>query len=223
MSATSTATGYPAGQCTAYVASKLSWVPHNWGNASGWLSDAQNDGLTVINGSSLASVQPGDVAVIGSNTSTANGKASSDGHVGIVTAVDAATGTVTLSSENWPEGDNSANLLTFNQGDIEGYIIPPAGATTPASLLSNNSSSSTPWYDQLPVVGGALTAGQSIATIGSDLLDPSTYITIAWFGISIVLVFMGVRLILNKGSGAGTVINVGKSLGKLAPEAAVAA
>jgi hypothetical protein len=163
------------------------------------------------------------VAVIGSNASTANGKASSDGHVGIVTAVDAATGTVTLSSENWPEGDDTANLLTFNQGDIEGYIIPPAGATTPASLLSNTSSSSTPWYDQLPVVGGALTAGQSIATIGSDLLDPSTYITIAWFGISIVLVFMGVRLILNKGSGAGAVINVGKSLGKLAPEAVVAA
>ncbi len=220
MSATTVA-GYPAGQCTAYVASMLSWVPKNWGNASGWLSDAQNDGLTVINGSSLASVQPGDVAVIGANASTANGKASSSGHVGIVTAVDAATGTVTLSSENWPEGDNSANLLTFNQGDIEGYIIPPAGATTPASLLS--SSSSTPWYDQLPVVGGALTAGQSIATIGSDLLDPSTYITIAWFGISVVLVFMGVRLILNKGSGAGTVVNIGKSLGKLAPEAAVAA
>ena len=56
---------------------------------------------------SLAAVHPGDVAVIAAGTRTGNGTASGDGHVGIVTAVDRRALTVTLSSENWPEGDHS--------------------------------------------------------------------------------------------------------------------
>jgi surface antigen len=123
--------GYPAGQCTAYVASRLSWIPSNWGDADEWLTDARNAGLTTIDGADLDQVQPGDVAVIAAGTSTGNGTASDDGHVGIVTSVDESAETVTLSSENWPEGDDTPRSLTFAASDIEGYIAPPAGASTP--------------------------------------------------------------------------------------------
>ena len=120
--------GYPAGQCTAYVASRLSWVPSDWGDADQWLSDATGAGFTTISGSDTDAVRPGDVAVIAADTRTRNGTASSHGHVGIVTAVDPSEGTVTLSSENWPEGDSSPTLMTFAASDIEGYIVRPPGA-----------------------------------------------------------------------------------------------
>jgi hypothetical protein len=44
---------------------------------------------------------------------------------------------VTLSSENWPEGDSQPRSLTFDTSDIEGYIEPPAGASMPASALGD--------------------------------------------------------------------------------------
>ncbi|MGD1052968.1 MAG: CHAP domain-containing protein, partial [Candidatus Dormibacteria bacterium] len=61
---TGTGTGYPAGQCTAYVASELSWIPSDWGDADLWLIDARHAGFTTISGADVAAVQPGDVAVI---------------------------------------------------------------------------------------------------------------------------------------------------------------
>jgi surface antigen len=125
------ATGYPAGECTAYVASQLSWIPADWGNAAEWLSDATRGGFTTIESSDLGAVRPGDVAVIAAGTMTTHGQASSDGHVGIVTAVDQDAATVTLSSENWPEGDATPRSLTFAASDIEGYIAPPTDATAP--------------------------------------------------------------------------------------------
>jgi surface antigen len=118
--ASSGGTGYPAGQCTAYVASQLPWIPSDWENADLWLIDARRSGFTTISGA--------DVAVIAAGAQTRNGKASDDGHVGIVTAVDQSVGTVTLSSENWPEGDTQPRSLTFATSDIDGYIVPPAGA-----------------------------------------------------------------------------------------------
>ncbi len=124
-------TGYPAGQCTAYVASQLSWIPSNWGDADEWLVDATRAGFTTLGGADLGGVRPGDVAVIGANTRTGNGRASSEGHVGVVTAVDEAARRVTISSENWPEGDDSPRLLSFAAGEIAGYILPPAGASMP--------------------------------------------------------------------------------------------
>lgn len=121
--------GYPAGQCTAYVASRLSWVPSDWGNADQWLLDASEAGFPTILGSDIDAVGPGDVAVIAAGTRTGNGTASSDGHVGIVVAVDPVAMTVTLSSENWPEGDGTPRSMTFAASDIEGYIAPPSGVT----------------------------------------------------------------------------------------------
>jgi surface antigen len=106
------------------VASQLSWIPSDWGNADLWLIDARRSGFTTISGADVAAVHPGDVAVIAAGTQTRNGKASGDGHVGIVTAVDRGAGTVILSSENWPEGDTQPRSLTFATSDIEGYIVP---------------------------------------------------------------------------------------------------
>jgi surface antigen len=140
--ASSTATGYPAGQCTAYVASQLSWIPSNWGNADEWLTDARGAGFITLSGADVGAVQPGDVAVIAAGARTRNGRASDDGHVGIVTAVDQSAGTVTLSSENWPEGDSTPTSLVFATTDIEGYVVPPAGASMPASLSATSSATS---------------------------------------------------------------------------------
>lgn len=39
--------GYIYGFCTWYVANKRSDIPNNWGNASNWLSSAQQDGFAV--------------------------------------------------------------------------------------------------------------------------------------------------------------------------------
>ncbi len=153
--ATSGATGYPAGQCTAYVASLLSWVPTDWGNADQWLSDASGAGFTTISGSDLAAVRPGDIAVMAADVQTNHGRASSNGHVGIVTAVEGSAGTVTLSSENWPEGDSSPTSLTFAASDIEGYVLAPPGASLPASLQSTSSPGVLGWYGAAPPVDGA--------------------------------------------------------------------
>ena len=113
-------TGYPAGQCTAYVASQLSWVPSDWGNADLWLIDGRRSGFTTVSGADVVAVHPGDVAVIAAGAQTRNGKASDDGHVGIVTAVDQSVGTVTLSSENWPEGDTQPRSLTVSYTHLRG-------------------------------------------------------------------------------------------------------
>lgn len=137
--ASSTSTGYPAGQCTAYVASQLSWIPSNWGNADVWLIDARRAGFTTISGTNVGAVDSGDVAVIAADARTRNGRGSDDGHVGIVTAIDRGEGTVTLSSVNWPEGDATPTSLAFATSDIEGYIVPPAGASMPASLSTTSS------------------------------------------------------------------------------------
>ncbi len=141
--APSTGTGYPAGQCTAYVASELSWIPSNWGNADMWLIDARGAGLTTLIGADVGAVQPGDVAVIAGGSDTNNGRASDDGHVGIVTAVDPAANTVTLASANWPEGDPTPTSLVFATSDIEGYIVPPAGLSIPVSVSATSLATSS--------------------------------------------------------------------------------
>jgi len=125
IAASSTSTGYPAGQCTAYVASELSWIPSDWGNADVWLIDARGAGFTTLVGADVGAVRPGDVAVIAGGAQTNHGRAADDGHVGIVTSIDATADTVTLSSANWPEGDLTPTSLTFATADIEGYIVPP--------------------------------------------------------------------------------------------------
>lgn len=140
------ATGYPPGQCTAYVASLLSWVPSTWGNADQWLSDASGAGFATIGGADLDEVHPGDVAVMAADVQTNHGRASSNGHVGIVTTVDRSAGTVTLSSENWPEGDSSPTSLAFAASDIEGYILAPAGASLPPSLRGESAPSVVGWW-----------------------------------------------------------------------------
>jgi len=127
-------TGYPAGQCTAYVASRLPWIPSDWGDADEWLSDATGAGFATIRGSDITAVLPGDVAVMAADTPTAHGRVSSSGHVGIVIALNRSAATVTLSSENWPEGDSSPTSLAFASSDIEGYILPPTSGTAPIAI-----------------------------------------------------------------------------------------
>jgi surface antigen len=146
---THSGTGYPPGQCTAYVASLLSWIPSDWGNADEWLSDASGAGFTTVSGSDLEAVRPGDVAVMAANVHTNHGRASSNGHVGIVTALDQSVGMVTLSSENWPEGDGSPSSLTFDASDIEGYVLAPAGTSMPPSLRSRSSPAVLGWAPAL--------------------------------------------------------------------------
>jgi surface antigen len=144
MSASSLAAALAEGysECTAYVASALSWVPGNWGNASQWLTDALNSGFSTTN--QLSQVQPGDIAVIAAGAQTNQGQASSAGHVAVVESVNPSAGTVVLQGANWPYGvsDTAPNDLTFDAADIAGFIEAPTGSgalpgtTTPATLTS---------------------------------------------------------------------------------------
>ena len=139
---------YPAGQCTYYVASVLSWIPTTWGNAATWLQNAEQAGLQTGGTPTV-----GAVGVIAANAHTAQGTASPEGHVGVIAAVNGDQ--VTLDSENWPEGDNQANGLVFNVSDFAGFIYPPSGAAVPntASLLGYSptpTSDDTYTWAQLP-------------------------------------------------------------------------
>jgi len=139
---------YPAGQCTYYVASVLSWIPTTWGNAATWLQNAEQAGLQTGGTPTV-----GAVGVIAANAHTAQGTASPEGHVGVIAAVNGDQ--VTLDSENWPEEDNQANGLVFNVSDFAGFIYPPSGAAVPntASLLGYSpvpTSDSGVTWDQLP-------------------------------------------------------------------------
>jgi surface antigen len=79
--------GYDYGNCTWYVATQIA-VPSNWGNAATW---AYYAGLSGWNVSSIPTV--GAIA----QTSDAAG---GEGHVGIVRAVNAATGQVEVQDMN---------------------------------------------------------------------------------------------------------------------------
>ena len=124
---TTTAPGYVAGQCTAYVASLVSWVPNNWGNASEWLANAQAAGY-----STSLSPSPGAIAVWGPN----KGGAQSDGHVALVTAVQPG-GLPSVSEMNWSNGPgvpDTRNVTSASAAGIIGYIYGPPGTTVPASV-----------------------------------------------------------------------------------------
>ena len=127
MSATTAATGYAAGQCTAYVASLLSWVPSNWGNAATWLSNAQAAGYSTGLAPSVDSI-----AVWGANA----GGAESDGHVAMVTAIQ-SNGLPTVTEMNWSNGPgvpDTRNVSSSSAAGIIGYIYGPPGTAPTASV-----------------------------------------------------------------------------------------
>lgn len=165
---------YPAGQCTYYVASVLSWIPTTWGNAATWLQNAEQAGLQTGGTPTV-----GAVGVIAANAHTARGTASPEGHVGVIAAVNGDQ--VTLDSENWPEGDNQANGLVFNVSDFAGFIYPPPGAAVPntASLLGYspipNADASDTWA-QLPSAFRTYLGTMGVTQSSWDITPTSTRI-----------------------------------------------
>ena len=83
---------YPAGQCTYYVKSVLSWVPNYLGNATDWLFTGASAGHT-INQTATA----GSVAIFRAGTAGAD---PTYGHVAVVDSVN-ANGTINISESNY--------------------------------------------------------------------------------------------------------------------------
>lgn len=115
---------YFLGQCTAYVAQLLSWVPPGLGNAYQWLVNAESQGYHTTN--NLADVVPGSIAVWPSSLPGSGGA----GHVAVVTSVQPGAGTFSVTEENFTGGpgvvDQRSNV---SAGDVQGFILPPSSAT----------------------------------------------------------------------------------------------
>lgn len=152
---------YFLGQCTAYVAQLLSWVPPGLGNAYQWLVNAESQGYQTT--TNLADVPPGAIAVYSSSLPGSGG----DGHVAVVTSTNPGAGTFDVTEENFtyptPAGssDGTPDTRTSSMQYVTGFILPPSGASAfngSAFLTSADAS------------GGATTA--SGATSGALSLSP---------------------------------------------------
>jgi hypothetical protein len=127
MSAASVAS-YVAGQCTAYVAQVLNWVPAGLGNAQDWLANAAKAGLP-----ESSTPQAGAVVVYkpGSFPATSDTPAgyydAGTGHVAVVTAVN-ADGTFKVSEMNYSNGPGKTDTRESSMADVEGFILPPGSA-----------------------------------------------------------------------------------------------
>lgn len=134
-----TVTTYPQGQCTWWVASHFPWIGPYWHNAEQWLSSAVSAGLTVGK-----TPLPNSVAVWGANMGGATG----DGHVAIVTGIQ-ANGLPIVSESNWTYGTSAPDVRAVSADSasgIIGYIYPPgtAGGSTDATLTAATLPSG--WY-----------------------------------------------------------------------------
>lgn len=113
--------GYFLGQCTAWVADNLGWIPAGLGNAGQWLANARAAGLPT-----------GSVPAPGAVVEYAPGGGySSFGHVGIVKSVDPGTGTFQVSEQNYT-GPFQTDVRTSTMADVAGFIYPPG--TNPQAL-----------------------------------------------------------------------------------------
>jgi surface antigen len=118
----SNAASYAWGNCTYYVASLLSWIPGNLGNAFQWTTNAQRDGLAV---SSMPAV--GSAVVY-----AAGGGYSSFGHVAVVDQVN-NDGTFNVEEMNFL-GLNQVDTRRSTMADVEGFILAPGNSTGSAIL-----------------------------------------------------------------------------------------
>lgn len=110
------AASYTVAQCTYFVAQLLSWVPPGLGNAKDWLANARARGLATS-----SAPAPGDVVVYG-----AGGGYSQFGHVAYVTGVNPDQ-TFNVVEENFV-APGKLDTRTSSLADVEGFILPPAGA-----------------------------------------------------------------------------------------------
>ncbi|GAK31745.1 cell wall hydrolase [Weissella oryzae SG25] len=108
-SANSGYNSYPAGQCTYYVKSALSWVGNNWGNASAWGASAQAAGHSVS-----WTPAAGTVAVFAPGLDGASGY----GHVAVVDSVN-SDGSITISEMNYAGNSGVSNRVIANPSGIQ--------------------------------------------------------------------------------------------------------
>jgi surface antigen len=158
------ALGYAWGQCTAFVAESVSWLngAQGLGNAKDWLSNAANQGYTIVSKPVV-----GAVAVFGGNTPGSGG----EGHVGVVTSI---------SGSNFGlEEANVAGLDTVDTGqytvsnpNLLGFIL-PKGDTSGASPGLSATLLST-GYGALPATGQ--TPGSAVNPSGGIDLNPLDWI-----------------------------------------------
>jgi surface antigen len=162
--------GYTLGQCTAYVAQLLGWLPQDLGNADQWLVNAGKQGLPTVTNTPGYVPPPGSVAVWSGGPGLAGEKTGADpvGHVAVVQGY--ADGKVLVSEMNWSAGPFGVDQRQVNPDDIEGYILPPgssaAAAAAPASPSSTNSSAQSPGNALGQGLGSAFAGGLS-ALFGS--------------------------------------------------------
>jgi surface antigen len=118
------ALGYAWGQCTAFVAESVSWLngAQGLGNAKDWLSNAANQGYTIVSKPVV-----GAVAVFGGATPGSGG----EGHVGVVTSVSGSN--FGLEEANVVGLDSvDTGQYTVSNPNLLGFIL-PKGDTSGAS------------------------------------------------------------------------------------------
>lgn len=202
---------YTWGQCTWGAAQIASWIPSGWGNADQWLSNAVKAGYPTSTTAILGSVavwMPG------------MGGAGSDGHVAVVTGIQ-GNGLPIVTEMNWNGGvgvQDTRNLTAQQAAQVAGYILPqgasvPSGSATQAQyaqLMGTDTSSGSPWYDNIPVVGGIIngvtTGANVVGWVFDKVSDPATYLTLAWLGVAAFLVISGVHMLTGFGKGAGQLV-----------------
>lgn len=123
MSLASIAT-YTVGQCTAFVATALSWVPGGLGNANQWRDRARSLGYTISNQPVVGAVATFDAA-------------SSFGHVAAVKAINGPM--MTIGEMNFTYGPNRYDERTIPISSSTGFILPPG--TTPTTSSASGTSS----------------------------------------------------------------------------------
>lgn len=165
---------YVAGQCTAFVASVLSWVPGGWGNAGDWFRNAQTQGYATG-----SQPQAGAIAVWGANAAAGMPL----GHVAEVTQVN-PDGSYVVQEQNFSGGPfvvDTRDVPAGGGGDLLGFIYGPPGTAAPATLAASTSTSSgsNPVADAIGaamnsvvdswVTSGLQAASQGAANAGTDV------------------------------------------------------
>lgn len=207
----SNAWSYAWGQCTYFVATALGWVPAGLGDAKDWLTNARAKGLPTSD--ATATPQVGSVIVWGAGQENGSNPAGPAGHVAEVVGIQ-ANGLPIVKEMNFtgPNGGGVGVTDTRalpNLNGVIGYIYAPGTVTGPsvgvpsAELTGQTTtSSSAPWWSSIPILGGALNAGQGVASFVGAILDYHTWFTFGWFMFAGVLAFMGLRLITKGDAGA---------------------
>lgn len=172
---------YFLGQCTAYVAQLLSWVPAGWGNAYQWLVNAESQGYQTT--TNLADVVPGSIAVYQSSLPGSGG----DGHVAVVTSVNPGAGTFGVTEENFTGGPGVVDQRTSSTQYLEGFILPPSSATAfdAANYAQTGGSSTTQGGSSTP--SGLLTPSPALKSGVGAVLAVLGGLTLALVGVLIAV------------------------------------